>query len=158
MRSHLKCPAAHSYHVYYDNSKLSGKGSLAWVGRSTYVKMSEVILSPRPTARARARWRGRFFHIRSSSVARSQRTPSSAAPLPPSFPSHRSYLFPSDFVIVFPSSLPPSRRFLPTSISFTRVDSRRVERRREDKKSTWRGNPPARGRGESLGREIPIHP
>ena len=53
MRSHLKCPAAHSYHVYYDNSKLSGKGSLAWVGRSTYVKMSEVILSPRPTARAR---------------------------------------------------------------------------------------------------------
>ena len=54
MRSHLKCPAAHSYHVYYDNSKLSGKGSLAWVGRSTYVKMSEVILSPRPTARARA--------------------------------------------------------------------------------------------------------
>ena len=60
--------------------------------------------------------------------------------------------FPSDFVIVFPSSLPPSIH----RGDFLQHPSVSLESRgtgeREDKKSTWKGNASARGRGACVGR------
>ena len=96
-----KSPSANCNHIYLDNSKLWLVGESECGGRSTYYVKNEVILSPRQTGRARGG--GRFFHIRSSSVA-TQRA-RALHPLHPSLPASRLSL-PFGLRHRFPSLLP----------------------------------------------------